>query len=157
AHAKRPVPPLGAGFADELDGVMKRAMAKRPDDRYPTALEFAAALRSASGLAVERPPLPPLDESIRDDVVTRAPQPIAEAVAAYEAATNPHQAQAAVVTIVRVTSRYMALVALACRTRTGPGPRPDASALVDQLRKLHGGELDDREWIELAREICRPF
>src|SRR5689334_22464708 len=39
AHSAAPVPPLGDGFPAALDGVLARALAKRPDDRYGSALE----------------------------------------------------------------------------------------------------------------------
>jgi WD40 repeat protein/serine/threonine protein kinase len=48
AHAKEPVPPLGPQFPVALDEVMAKVMAKRSEDRYQTALEFAAAFREAS-------------------------------------------------------------------------------------------------------------
>src|SRR5262245_12322538 len=47
-------PPSLTGIRPDLptavDGVMSRALAKAPDDRYRTCLEFAAALRRACGL-----------------------------------------------------------------------------------------------------------
>jgi WD40 repeat protein/serine/threonine protein kinase len=45
-HLKTKVPPLGEGFSASLDGVIQRALAKRAEDRFGTALEFASALRA---------------------------------------------------------------------------------------------------------------
>ena len=52
AHMNQPVPPLGATAPSlarqlqSLDLVIQRAMAKRPDERYPTPLLFADAVES---------------------------------------------------------------------------------------------------------------
>ena len=45
-HVHAEAPPLGDGFTPELDRVLQRALAKDPDARYRTALEFAAELRA---------------------------------------------------------------------------------------------------------------
>lgn len=50
AHVKDPPIPLsrrvpGIGFSERLDTVMLKALAKRPRDRYQTAMEFADALQ----------------------------------------------------------------------------------------------------------------
>jgi WD40 repeat protein/serine/threonine protein kinase len=62
-HVAAPVPPLGEGFAPALDRLFAHALAKSAKDRPSTALELAAALRAASGLAdppteLPRPPEP---------------------------------------------------------------------------------------------------
>ena len=46
-----PLPPstLNVQLPDALDAVVHRALAKKPDDRYPTAAAFAADLRAAAG------------------------------------------------------------------------------------------------------------
>jgi serine/threonine-protein kinase len=43
-----PPRPARAGLPDAVWAVIRRAMAARPDDRYPTATDMAAALRSAA-------------------------------------------------------------------------------------------------------------
>ena len=40
-----------------LDSVIARAMAKKPEDRYPTCTDFARALAKASGIALAAPPV----------------------------------------------------------------------------------------------------
>src|SRR5262249_30127922 len=82
APATRRVRPPGPGFARALDGVLAGAMAKRPEERYPTAGDLAAALRSAAGLVEIAPPLPQLPRALADRWMAAAPQPLAEAVAA---------------------------------------------------------------------------
>jgi DNA-binding beta-propeller fold protein YncE len=50
AHAQRPPPSLAEhmpSLPGELDGVVKRAMAKDPDDRYPSAGDLGRAARAA--------------------------------------------------------------------------------------------------------------
>ena len=158
AHAQQEVPPLGAAFPVALDPVLARGLAKAPADRYGTALELAAAFRAASGLELgPRESLPDLDAPLRDALIAHAPQPIAEAVAALGAARNAHQAEGAARDCVHVAVRWLGIVALASRTRVGPGQERDAAPVVDALRALRRRGLDDDEWLDLARELCRPF
>jgi tRNA A-37 threonylcarbamoyl transferase component Bud32 len=53
AHVSAPVPAVSerSDLPVELDPVFERALAKRPDDRYPTCVEFVAAVRGAFGTA----------------------------------------------------------------------------------------------------------
>src|SRR5450432_1902349 len=47
---EEPLPPstLNVQILPEMDAVMRKALAKRPDERYQTAREFSAAIRSAA-------------------------------------------------------------------------------------------------------------
>jgi WD40 repeat protein/serine/threonine protein kinase len=45
-HLSARVPPLGGDFPAELDRAFQRALAKAPEDRYRTALDLAAELRT---------------------------------------------------------------------------------------------------------------
>ena len=45
-HCDAPVPPVGDGLPPALDRFFERALAKRPEQRWRTALELAAALRA---------------------------------------------------------------------------------------------------------------
>jgi len=49
---EEPLPPstLNVQILPEMDAVMRKALAKRPDERYQTAREFSAAIRSAAQL-----------------------------------------------------------------------------------------------------------
>ena len=158
AHRRAPVPPLGPGFAPALDEVVARAMAKDPAARFASALELSTALRAASGLELSpNDELPRLDDSVERWALAEAPQPIAEAVAELAAARNPHQARDAARDCVHAVVRYLGLVALACRSRVGPGRERDAPEVVSVLRELRRRPLDDQEWWDLVRELCRPF
>ena len=153
AHAKGPLPPLGDGFPAALDDVLGRALAKHPGERFASALDLAAAVRAASGLEPDVAALPQLPADVRRHALERAPQPIAEAIAALEAARNAHQAREAVVAIADSIARWLGILALACRSRIG-GAATEVRAPIQHLRRE---ALSRQEWIALAREICRPF
>ena len=156
-HARTPPPPLPNGFPAGLGAAIARAMAKRPAERFASALELGTALVEASGLAAESVSVPSLDEATRTEAMLRAPQPIAEAVAGLDASRNPHQAIIALHGVARTVAQYVGVVALACRTRSGPGRRSDAARAVELVRELRRGGLDPAQWWQLARELCRPF
>src|SRR5688572_17242778 len=108
-------------------------MAKEPEGRYGTVLEYAAAFREAAGLAEQRVSLPQLDEQLREVLLAKAPQPMAEVIALLGAARNAHQARDRMVEAFRVAVRYVGLLALASRARTGSGGKNDAGSLVEAL------------------------
>jgi WD40 repeat protein/serine/threonine protein kinase len=154
-HATKPVPPLGAGFPPALDDVFAKVLAKQARDRYASALEFAQEFRAAAGFGDQ--PLPALDDELRVAIETTFPQPIAEAVAAYHAARNPHQGRDALRAIATVAIRYLTLVAIAAHAQVRVGDATAAAALNRGLRELRRRALGDDEWLELARELVRPF
>ncbi len=155
AHANDAPPPLGPRFPAALDKVIEKALAKEPADRYADVLAFATAFRQAAGIGGDTASLPALDAQLRDAAINRAPQPIAEAIAAYEAARNAHQARDAAAQLVRTIARYLGLLALACRSRIGV--RSDSLAIGDALRALYRRSLGDKEWLELARQLTRSW
>jgi eukaryotic-like serine/threonine-protein kinase len=55
-----------------IDGVIARALAKKPDDRYPTAGEFAAALRAAVRSAEDPTIVPPANPARRHSGAIRS-------------------------------------------------------------------------------------
>lgn len=54
AHAEAPLP--SAGLSAELDTFLAKAMAKRPEDRFASALEMGRAFERATGVAARRGP-----------------------------------------------------------------------------------------------------
>lgn len=157
AHAVDPLPPLPASVPSALYAVLVRAAAKKPDDRYQTVAEFAAAFRSASGVGVEPLALPQLDRAVLDNIIAESPQPIAEAGALIEGARAPKQQLAAVLLLRRVLAHYLAVLALASRGRVGSGGAADSDRVKQHLRALATHTLRDEEWFALTRELCRPF
>jgi WD40 repeat protein/tRNA A-37 threonylcarbamoyl transferase component Bud32 len=148
AHLERPLPPLGGALAP-FDAVLARAAAKQPRDRFPSVLDFAAAMRGAAGLAPEAPlaQLPPALAR----AVAAAPQPIADAIAALEAARNAHHALDLVEIGEQVVLRWLGAVALAGRTAVQP------AALSERLRSLRHHSPDPDEWIDLIGELVAPY
>ena len=157
AHARQPVPPLGAGFPRALDHVLARALAKNPGDRYADALELAAAFRTASGVASDPVSLPRLDERARDHAIARAHQPLARAVAGLDAARNAHQARDALWQVVRVAVRLLGVSALAAHSHVRPELGSTDPSLGEGLRRLRGRALGDAAWLALARELVAGF
>jgi WD40 repeat protein len=157
AHARPSRKPLGGGLPASLDAVLARALARRAADRYDNVLELAQAFRDASGIGKTVLEIPHIDEELRLRFLARAPQPIADAVAAYDAAKNAHQAREALRALARIVGWYVTLLALACRTRIGSGTSDDtaaARALIADLRR-HG--LTPAGWIALGKQLTRPF
>src|SRR6185295_8470226 len=149
------VPLLGGEHPGALDRFFARALAKRPLDRPGSALELAAALRVASGLAEDPAELPRLERGIHDIWVSDGPQPLAEAVAALEGARNPHQARDAARELFRTLVRYLLALALASRAQVHDARiDPVADAL---LRELGRRALDDGERVRLMRQLVRAL
>jgi serine/threonine protein kinase len=65
-HCLGKVPTLGGDLSAALDPMVQRALAKRPENRWNTALELAAALRAASGIGASSADLPRIDADVRD-------------------------------------------------------------------------------------------
>src|SRR6185369_10222332 len=106
------VPALGGSFPPALDRMFQRALAKRPEDRWGTALELAGALRAASGIGATRADLPRIDQDVRDAWLAEAPQPLAESIVELGDANNAHQARDIVEKLVRTLVRYLLATAL---------------------------------------------
>lgn len=85
------------------------------------------------------------------------PLPVADALAALEAADNPHQRRDRIVECFRTVVRYHAALALAARLQFGPGPDGDAPELHDLLRALRRRHLTDGQWVQLTRTLLKPW
>ena len=162
AHATKDVPPLGDGFTAELDGVIARAMAKIPQQRFADALALGAAVRQAALPDAEPVPVPRLDPEVLRRFVDGAPQPVAEAAAVLDTAHTPRQARDAFRQVVRLLARVLGIYALAARSRVGPGAAPgatpdDAPEVIEALQALKRRGLSDVEWLDLARALARRF
>jgi WD40 repeat protein/formylglycine-generating enzyme required for sulfatase activity/serine/threonine protein kinase len=156
AHAFKPVPSLGTSFSKALDEVIQKAMAKKPDERYRTAVEFATALREASGFSEQRVNLPQLDQILQENILANAPRPLAESVANLVLARNAYQARDRMLIIFHVIVRYVGLLAIACHSRVGK-EKKDTELIIKAIKNLRNNGLSENEWAELARELSRPF
>ena len=116
-HCHGEVPPLGGSFPPTLDRTFQRALAKRPGDRWGTALELAAALRASSGIGTMRSELPRLDQDVRDAWLAEAPQPLAESIAQLDDARNAYQARDMAKGLILTLVRYFLAIALAMNAR----------------------------------------
>ncbi len=156
AHLETPPPSLGDRVPPAVDAVIARALAKQPRDRYASAGELAAALRAAAGFADDQQ-LPRLAATVRDPLVAGSVQPLAETIAALDAARNIDQARAIVWDVVATTIRWLGIVAVAARSSVGPGTTTDDEDVLDRLRALARGGLEDAEWLALATDLTAPF
>jgi WD40 repeat protein len=155
SHRHGKVPALGSSFPPALDPMFQRALAKRPEDRFRTALELAGALRKASGLGGTRSDLPRIDQGVREAWLAEAPQPLAESLAALDDALNVRQARDLAEELVRTLLRY--LLAMALATRVQIRDAQDDPALLELVRALDRRQLSMEERVRLLRLLVRPL
>lgn len=152
AHARSAVPRLEISALKPVQHVLEKALAKRPDDRYSDVLEFVVHLRHAAGLT-EIFESARLDPELGRRFASAAPQPVAEAVALFEAARNPEQARDALDWIAQAVTRYMGLVTLIASRHVFD---TEVHAYVrDFLDELHHRDLQPSEWLELSHRLVR--
>jgi tRNA A-37 threonylcarbamoyl transferase component Bud32 len=95
-----PLPPstLNVQLPDAIDAVVRKALAKKPEERFQTAAEFAAALRAAAGHRATSAPLPAastaMDAATEVHVPSAAPGTVVRAAGAPVAAPAPAAQQA---------------------------------------------------------------
>ena len=144
AHAMLPPPALPASVPAAISEVIARALAKEPGARWPTALAFGEAMRSAiGGVAPEAVPI--LDPATRDAWFRGGPQPLADAIARLARASTTVEADAALRELVAITCRWLAVLALA-QLEAGT----DYPAVAEHARGVIGRD-DGAPWIRLAR------
>ena len=147
AHLEVAPPPLPAAVPGPLGEAILRALAKRPEARWQTALEFATAVqRAVGGAAPESVPI--FDPAVRDTWVRSGPQPIADAVAHLASATTTVEADAALKELVAITCRWLAVIALAQLS--------DASSTAEIREKARAvvGRDHGAPWLWLARAVA---
>src|SRR5690606_2349114 len=151
-HAGAEPPRVGGAVPRALDDVLARALAKRPEDRHATALELGAALGAA---AAGHSAPPPLDSALAGRWIARAPEPLAEMVAALTAA--PLSAARAAVSrrLAAPLARGRPLGGLAARGAAAD--EPGEVMLPERAGELGGallaGGLGGAGWMELARAL----
>jgi WD40 repeat protein/tRNA A-37 threonylcarbamoyl transferase component Bud32 len=157
AHEDGDVVPLGSSFPAALELVLRRALARQPSLRHANVLGFAQAFREATGISAGSVEIPQLEGELQQRFLGAAPQPIADAVAAYHAARNAHQAREALRGLVKIAAWYVGILATACRTRAGSAGAPDSQEARVLLRELRKQGLTPAGWISLARHFTEPF
>ena len=146
AHQHRPPPPLPASVPAALADVIQRALAKRADARWPTAVALAEATqRAVGGTTPEAVPI--FDPVTRDMWMRGGPQPIADAVAHLASATTTVEADAALRELVAITCRWLAVCALAELDRDA------APAELRERAKSVMGSDDAAPWLALALAV----
>lgn len=156
AHMFKPIPLLGSSFPVVLDEVIAKAMAKKPEERYQTALEFAKDFREAAGFTEQQINLPQLDEILKENILTNAPKPLADTVASLVVARNAYQFRDRALLVFRVLVRYVGLLALACYGNMAT--KQQGNDLVTKaMANLRQQGLTETQWVEFSRELCRPF
>ncbi|MBL0218183.1 MAG: serine/threonine-protein kinase PknK [Myxococcales bacterium] len=147
AHQDVTPPPLPTSIPAALATVILRALAKRPEARWQTAVELGEAVRGAIGSAATES-VPIFDPVVREVWVRGGPQPIADAVAHVASATTTVEADAAVRELVAITCRWLAVIALAQLTDLASTPeiREKARAVV--------GRDNGAPWLWLARAVA---
>jgi WD40 repeat protein len=98
-----------------------------------------------------------LPESLVGQVIAGYPTPIADACNALEAAEFEHQRRDRVVEVHRAVLRWLSVLALSARIQFGVGPAGERAQVADQLGVLSHRALTDGTWLELTREILRPW
>ncbi|ACY18086.1 protein kinase domain-containing protein [Haliangium ochraceum] len=158
AHAMQPVPPLGPGFPPGLQTALERAMAKDPAQRWDDLLALAKAVREAVPLTQAAPSAASLDESLRERMLAKAPQPLADSISYLEAARRPRQVLDAASQVVRVAVRLLGSYALAAFSRVDLGDHnDDVAEAYRALARLRGERFGTGQWLALLDALTRPF
>ncbi|MEO8701490.1 MAG: serine/threonine-protein kinase [Kofleriaceae bacterium] len=146
AHQQQVVPPLGGEFSPALDEVLGIALAKRPEERYGTALELSTALLTAMG---NDPGW--IARADAESYLTTAPPHIAACVAQLLAAASLAEACEATQVLIGALAQWLGIVALAAAA--------SLHAYTDHplVQRLHHESLTPREWLELASALCAPY
>jgi len=156
AHLSKPVPPLKSSFPSKLNDVLQKALSKRVEDRYQTALEFAKNFHQAANFDEEKANLPQFDEIVKENLLTNAPKPIAESVASLLASHNAYQFKDRVLLVFRVLIRYIGILSIA--SYTSIADKIQNNELINKsISALYQETLNEAQWIELSRELCRSF
>jgi len=145
AHRQQPIPSPPDLVPPVLTDVMMRALAKLPEQRWPTAVAFAEAVQRAVGAPASEA-VPMFDPATRDAWLRAGPQPIADALAHLTSATTTVEVDAALRELVAITCRWLAVLAL-----SGLPPATSVDPKVREQARRVVGRDDGAPWLELAR------
>jgi tRNA A-37 threonylcarbamoyl transferase component Bud32 len=141
-HRRQPPPPLPEFVPPAMAEAIVRALAKKPEDRWATAIGLGDAIRRGASVAAPEA-VPIFEPGVRQAWTTGGPQPIADAIARLSAAATTVEADATLRELVAITCRWLAVVALSGLTKIEPSVRDKARAVL--------GRDDGTPWLELAR------
>ncbi len=156
AHTSKNIPPLKESFPAKLNQVLQKALAKKAEDRYQTVLEFAKDFRLASNFDEDKALLPNLDEFLKEDLLINAPKPLAESISSLLASHNIYQFRDRVFLVFQVFIRYIGILALV-NYISFSGKKEKDDLVSKYVKSLCQEGLSKIQWIELSRELCRPF
>ena len=150
AHRHGARPRLPSSLPAALGDVLAGALAIDPAARPASVLELAAALRAAIDVRAR----PRFDDAVLEAVLGGAPEPIAEAMAAWEAAPGPRAELLALDELGAIAARWIGLCAIAVRRAAGApvGGNAPGVAVQEALAALGGGMLPAAGWLALARD-----
>lgn len=137
-------PPQLTGVPGSIERAVRRSLAKEPDDRYATALDFATDLDAAS-IDGGRPP--PLDPTMVTSYSARAPEPIARLIVALASTRSIGEADALLGTTVDALVRWLSILALALSRN------PAVEGAQHLGRQLWLAGLTTVQWLELAETV----
>ena len=147
-----PLPQLGPNVPPGLHDVLTKAVAKKAKERYPDAIALGRAVEAACKTE-SFTPLPRPSSDLVAGVLARAPQPIAETLAAAEASTRAEDAHARYIAVAELVAQTIGVLAFASWCRLGK-PDGEVKTFAAKLCKTGLGGLD---WLELATAVVKPF
>jgi WD40 repeat protein/serine/threonine protein kinase len=147
-----PLPSLPPAMPPTLYAALAKAVAKKAKDRHPDAIALSRAVEDSCRVeAFAQLPRPPAD--VVAGVLARAPQPIAETLAAADASTRTDEACARYGAVIDVIAQYVGILGFASWCRLG---RP-GDELKSHVSRLHRRGLDAEGWLALVAIVTKPF
>jgi WD40 repeat protein/serine/threonine protein kinase len=149
-----PLPSLGPHVPPALHDVLAKAVSKKAKERLPDALALARAVEAACRVeAFAQLPRPPSD--LVAGVLARAPQPIAETLAAADGSTRAEDAHARYVVLGELVAQLVGVLAFASWCRLG---KPEGDGAIRALvRRLCKTGFAGADWLDLAAAVTKPF
>ena len=154
SHLVDKLPALPRELPEALHAALDKAVAKRASERHGDALSLCQAVESACATAVIVP-LPRLPPDLSATVLARAPQPIAEALGAADAARRVEDAWPRYVGFVELACQYAGNLALSAHARLGQSDAGEE--LAEAIRAVGRASVSGAEWLALATAATRPF
>ncbi|SDB68220.1 serine/threonine-protein kinase [Belnapia rosea] len=163
-HTEPPPPSrLSVTAPQAFDAVIARALAKRPEDRYPGATAFAAAIRAAAAAPAAAPeaggfsgagPLPGLDSDATLVGTMPPAAPPGPAMPAPPPAPQPTRARKAPVGLIAGGAGALAAAGILAFMLLGGGDKGTDQQRLEQLRQA--AEQEARQRAEATQPVPAP-